>query len=56
MEENPKIYGLIVGDGPDKEKFLNLPLKNSEKFIYTGFLKMNYRAIMQQVIFSLRLH
>ncbi|MHA1126302.1 MAG: glycosyltransferase family 4 protein [Candidatus Heimdallarchaeota archaeon] len=41
MEENPKIYGLIVGDGPDKEKFLNLPLKNPERFVYTGFIPEN---------------
>ncbi len=41
MDENPQVYGLIVGDGPDREKFLNLSLRNIERFVFTGFIPEN---------------
>jgi len=41
MDENSQVYGLIVGDGPDREKFLNLSLRNLERFVFTGFIPEN---------------
>ena len=38
MDEQPNLYAMIVGGGPDKEKFINLERNNSNRFIFTGFI------------------
>ncbi len=38
MEEVPNLYALIVGGGPDEEKYLSLPRNNNDRFIFTGFI------------------
>ncbi len=41
MDEIPNLYALIVGGGPDEEKYLSLPRKNDDRFIFTGFIPEN---------------
>ncbi len=41
MEDVPNLFALIVGGGPDEEKYLALPRKNNERFIFTGFIPEN---------------
>ncbi len=38
MNEQPNLYAMIVGGGPDKEKFINIDRKNNDRFIFTGFI------------------
>jgi len=38
MDEIPNLFSMIVGGGPDKEKFLNQRRRNEERFIFTGFI------------------
>ena len=38
MDELPNLFALIVGGGPDKDKFLSLKRKNNNRFIFTGFI------------------
>lgn len=41
MNEHPNLYAMIVGGGPDKEKFINLERNNNDRFIFTGFIPEN---------------
>lgn len=38
MEEEPKLYALMCGGGPDWDYYSSLPRKHSERFIFTGFV------------------
>ncbi len=38
MDQNPNLYGLMVGGGPNEELFINHPRKNNDRFIFTGFV------------------
>ncbi|MFW9922087.1 MAG: glycosyltransferase family 4 protein [Candidatus Thorarchaeota archaeon] len=38
MDSNPNLYALVVGGGPDKDKFLQLSRRNDDRFIFTGFI------------------
>jgi glycosyltransferase involved in cell wall biosynthesis len=38
MDEMPNLFSMIVGGGPDKEKFLNQQRRNQDRFIFTGFI------------------
>ncbi|NHJ49395.1 MAG: glycosyltransferase family 4 protein [Asgard group archaeon] len=38
LDEQPNLYALIVGGGPDKEKFMNQERQNKDRFIFTGFI------------------
>ncbi|HUT81475.1 MAG TPA: glycosyltransferase family 4 protein [Candidatus Bathyarchaeia archaeon] len=38
MDEHPNLFALIVGGGPDKEKFISQSKSNTDRFIFTGFI------------------
>lgn len=38
MDENPNLFALIVGNGPDKETFLTQTKSNANRFVFTGFI------------------
>jgi len=38
MDEMPNLFSMIVGSGPDKEKFISQPRRNQDRFIFTGFI------------------
>ncbi|HUU78944.1 MAG TPA: glycosyltransferase family 4 protein [candidate division Zixibacteria bacterium] len=41
MDEHQNLYALVVGGGPDKEKFLAIERRNEDRFIFTGFIPEN---------------
>ena len=41
MEDVPNLYALIVGSGPDREKYMSLSRKHNDRFIFTGFIPEN---------------
>ncbi|NHJ87356.1 MAG: glycosyltransferase family 4 protein [Asgard group archaeon] len=38
MNDNPNLFALIVGGGPDKEKFYQQSRVNNDRFIFTGYV------------------
>ena len=38
MDENPNLYSLFVGKGPDWDHYSSFPYRNKERMIFTGFV------------------
>ncbi|MGC9780496.1 MAG: glycosyltransferase family 4 protein [Candidatus Heimdallarchaeota archaeon] len=38
LEEEPNLYGLFVGKGPEWDYYANHPYKNKDRMIFTGFV------------------
>jgi glycosyltransferase involved in cell wall biosynthesis len=38
LEEEPNLWGLFVGGGPDWDYYANYPYKNKDRMVFTGFV------------------